>query len=167
MPYADIEARRAVSRAHYAKNKAAYNPGRKVARAAYKVARKKIIEMSMSRWVSPSEVRCRCEDEVAREYERDEYDGAEQSQWIYDLALELMLRGTAGWLEGGVFLGGSPFLPCSEVASRRVIKQDIGDEWARGEFVKHVPPNRWPDDSIKFELLIFNLTLKRIKLYGR
>jgi hypothetical protein len=157
MPYADIEKRREMSRLHYSRNKSAYNPGREVARAAFRPARQEIIELSNQRWVPPWRVKAICEDHVHRQYDHHEYHSDEHSAGIYELALKWCLRGTVGWLEGGVFLGHSPFLIPND--------SDLGNKWARDEFLKHAKPPM--NDSARVELMILNLTLKRIKLYGR
>ena len=155
MPYAAVEDRRAVARSHYQRNKAAYNPGREVARAAYKTARAEIVALSHKQWVPPWLVWSTIDGAVEHEYYAQEFESSQQVQWVYDLAREWCLRGTVGWIEGGVFLGESPFIAA----------HDAGNEWARGEFLKRMP--RASFDNCRAESLILNLTLKRIKLYGR
>ena len=60
MPYADKEKRRAVSRAHYAENKYAYNPSREKRRAFSRRLLNELLELfiaqSKDRWVSPQEI---------------------------------------------------------------------------------------------------------------
>ena len=153
MPYKDIESRRAVQRSHYARNKDSYNPGREIARKAYKLARAEIIERSRDQWVPPYMVRSICDNHVSRQYDIAEFERADQAQWIYDLALKWCLRGRQGWDEVGVLLGEAPFT-----------SGELGDGWAKNEFTKRLPKGF--TKSGKAELLILNITAKRMRTYG-
>jgi hypothetical protein len=169
MPYAAVEARRAVQRSHYARNKPAYNPGREVARAAYKAARAELLALSDLQWVSPPQARCIVDERVYRQYlsldddrSFQDLEPLVQAAGIYKLAATWCFQTLPGCLEGGLICGSSPFYVPTRFGKR---PEEPWNDWARDEFLKRMPKNYGSPGET--ELLILNITLKRIKLYGR
>lgn len=154
MPYVSADASRQYALDHYAKNKAAYNPGRKLVRSMAKEARRRVSAQSMEAWVSPKRMGAICQS-LPHWWQL-------QTALMRSAVYEGCVAGFPGSKEGGVFLGRSPFMPALKFGPKK--DPDPLDEWCRRKFIKslrYVTPR-----NCSAELLILKITIEGQIFHG-